>query len=936
MADRLKIEVILSAFDRASTPFRKITDQSKQTTAALRQNQNELKSLKRLQQDVSGFRAQERALAESGQQLEQQRRALRALQSQYNAAEAPTKKQTAELRKQSAALARLQNDTDAQRRALDAQRAKMQAAGISTAKLALHERDLANRIDAANRMIDKQRGKLDQLAQAHRRMQTAKERLSRAQSAAGAAGGIGASSGAAAVATAAGPLLAVKAYAQWEDAMLGVARQVPGARDAAGNLTRVYFDMGDAITGLSKRLPMAATEIAALVEAGARMGIKGQANLIAFAETTAIASTAFELPAAEIGDNMAKIAGVYKIPIANIRALGDTLNWLDDNTQSKGGDIIDVLQRMGDVADKMSYGQAAALGSTFLSLGTMPEVAASAGRAMVRELAVAQIQGKRFQAGIKALGLDSSEIQRSMSRDATGTIFRVLEAIKRAAPDQQTALATQLFGDEYGDDAAKLANNLKEYRKQLDLVESAQARGSMQKEADARLRNLSARWQLLKNSAFDAGKTFGATVAPALVQLIDRGTRMLGVVTAWVQRNPELAAGMMKVAIGGAAVLAVVSGVALSVSALLGPLAMARYAVTTLGIRFGPLLSNIMPLARNAIPMLLQGARLLLPLLGGISAPVLAIGAAVGVVALLIWKYWQPIKAFMSGVFQGIGDAARPVLAQLSQAMAPLRPVWDWFAGILGKVWGWVRQLFTPFQATNQELQNATNYGRIAGQVLGTVLLNPIRQTIGVVATLARWLRVAFDYSPLGAIMRNWTAITTFLSGLWPRMKTIGGQIVQGLIDGVLSKFGLVTSVMGRLAGLLPGTTKKALEVRSPSRVFAQIGDFAMQGLAGGLQRSAGLPLGAMGMVNTGLRRVAAGAALSAAVAPSFAIDTRPALQRPSSPAAMAGLHIGELNIHVASGADARSIATEVRAELEALMRERQARSRSALSDYGN
>lgn len=938
MANDLKIEVILAAFDRATAPFRKVTDQAKQTAAALRANQSEMKALRRLQQDVSGYRDQERALADSGQRLEQQRRALRALQTQYNAAEAPTKKQTAELRKQSTALTRLQRDTDAQRRALDAQRAKLEASGVSTAKLAHHERDLAQRMDATNRMIDKQRGKLDRLAKTQRQMQAAQDKLGRAQGVAGAAGSLGAGSGAAAVAAGAGPLAAVKAYATWEDAMLGVARQVPGARDDAGHLTRVYFDMGNAITLLSKRIPMAATEIAALVEAGARMGIKGQQNLLAFAETTAIASTAFELPADEIGDNMAKIAGVYKIPIANIRDLGDTLNWLDDNTQAKGADIIEVLQRMGDVADKMSYRQAAALGSTFLSLGTMPEVAATAGRAMVRELAVAEIQGKRFQAGMKALGLDSAEIQTAMSKDATGTIFRVLEAIKAAKPDQQTALATQLFGDEFGDDAAKLANNLDEYRRQLALVQAAEAKGSMQREADARLRNLSARWQLLKNSAFDAGKTFGAAVAPAMVQLIDRGTRMLDVVTAWAQRNPELAAGLMKLAIGGAAVLAVVSGVALSVSALLGPLAMARYAVTTLGIRFAPLLSNIMPLARNAIPMLLQGARLLLPLLGGISAPVLAVGAAIGIVALLIWKYWQPIKAFMTGVFQGIGDAARPVLAELSQALAPLRPVWDWFAGILGKVWGWVKQLFTPFQATNQELQNATNYGRIAGQVLGTVLLGPMRLTVGVVSTLARWLRVAFDYSPLGGLMRNWTAVTSYLSGLWQRMKTIGGQIMQGLVDGMLANFAMVTNVARRIGNLLPDTVRTKLGIHSPSRVFATIGDHTMQGLAGGLQRSAGLPLGALGMVQANMRRIAAGAALGAVAAPAVAIDTRPPLQRPVAAAgapAMA-LHIGELHIHPTPGSDPRGIAAEVRRELEAMMREQHARQRSALGDYGN
>ncbi|OWC74054.1 phage tail tape measure protein, partial [Escherichia coli] len=69
---------------------------------------------------------------------------------------------------------------------------------------------------------------------------------------------------------------------------------------------------------------------------------------------------------------------LYKIPTRNIEQLGDALNYLDDNAMSKGADIIDVMQRLGGVADRLDYRKAAALGSTFLTLGAAPEVAASA------------------------------------------------------------------------------------------------------------------------------------------------------------------------------------------------------------------------------------------------------------------------------------------------------------------------------------------------------------------------------------------------------------------------------------------------------------------------------------------------------------------------------------------------------------------------------
>jgi TP901 family phage tail tape measure protein len=81
---------------------------------------------------------------------------------------------------------------------------------------------------------------------------------------------------------------------------------------------------------------MATNDIAALVEGGARMGIQGKADLLEFARVAALASTAFDLPADQLAEDMGKIANVYKIPIKDIQKLGDTINYLDDNAQSKG------------------------------------------------------------------------------------------------------------------------------------------------------------------------------------------------------------------------------------------------------------------------------------------------------------------------------------------------------------------------------------------------------------------------------------------------------------------------------------------------------------------------------------------------------------------------------------------------------------------------
>lgn len=938
MSDELKIEVVLAAFDRATAPFRKVSDQARATTVALRANQNELKSLKRLQQDVSGYRAQERALSTSAAKVVAQHRALLTLQAQYNGLDAPTKKQTAELKRQTVALSKLQVETDDQRRSLDAARVKMEAAGVSTAKLAIHERDLERRIQSANQGIDRQRTKLDQLAQMNRKVRAAQDALSRSQATASTAGGIGARAGAGAAIVGGAALAPVVAFARQQSA----AAQLQASMMAADGKVSAEYGRIDALAkSLGNRLPGNTADFYEMFTMLRRQGMSSQVILGGLGKATAYLGAQLRIPYTEAAEFSAKLQDATRTGERDMLSLSDVIQ----RTFYLGVDQNNMLQGFSKLSPALTtirmHGlQAAEALAPLLVMADQAGMVGEAAGNAYRKVFQYSLDIKKLGKANALLSGTGVQLDFSNGKGEFGGIekmFAQLQQLKGINTQDRLAVITKLFGD----DAETLQvvsllidKGIGGYR-QTQQKMAAQA--GLQQRVNSQLGTVASLWDSASGTFQNVLAAAGETVRPETERLMramsSAGERM----QVWIRANPELAAGLMKVAIGGAAVMAVVSGIGLTVSAVLGPLAVAKYAVTTLGLRFGPLLSNIMPLARNALPMLMQGARLLVPLLGGISAPVLLVGAAIAGVALLIWKFWGPIKAFMSGVFQGIGDAAGPVMAQLSQALAPLRPVWDWFAGILGDVWGWVKKLFTPFQATNQELQNATNYGRIAGQVLGTVLLTPLRTTIGVVSTLARWLRVAFDYSPLGAIMRNWTAITAYLSGLWAKMKAIGGQIMQGLVEGIKSEFALVSAIANKVGALLPDTVRAKLGIRSPSRVFMAIGDHTMQGLAGGLQRSAGLPLGAMGMVQTNLRRIAAGAAIGTAAASGLSIDTRPPLQRSAAPtAASGGLHISALHINAAPGMDVQALGAEVRRQLEALMRDQQARGRSALTDYGD
>lgn len=252
---------------------------------------------------------------------------------------------------------------------------------------------------------------------------------------------------------------------------------------------------------------------------------------------------------------------------------------------SKGADIIDVMQRLGGVADRLDYRKAAALGSTFLTLGAAPEVAASAANAMVRELSIATMQSKSFFEGMNLLKLNPEVIEKQMTKDAMGTIQRVLEKVNALPQDKRLSAMTMLFGKEFGDDAAKLANNLPELQRQLKLTAGNDALGSMQKESDINKDSLSAQWLLVKTGAQNTFSSLGETLRQPLMDILYTVKSVTGALRRWVEANPELTGTLMKASAVVAAVTVGLGTLAVALAAVLGPLAVIRLGFSVLGIK---------------------------------------------------------------------------------------------------------------------------------------------------------------------------------------------------------------------------------------------------------------------------------------------------------------------------------------------------------------
>jgi TP901 family phage tail tape measure protein len=913
MTDKLRLEFLLSAIDKVTAPLKQISAGSNATSRALKAARDQLKELNAQQSNISSYTRQREAVRQSSEELARAQDKLRGLREQLQKMDAPSAAFQKSFVNASAAVEKLTNKHNAQRSELQRLIPLIKSTGADTRNLGTTERRLKTEIEAANKAIQSQKDRLTALAKQQERVSRAQKNYSKGRELAGNAAVAGASAGAVGAATGMPILGMVKNYSRFEDAMAGVAKQVEGARDGNGQLTQTYYEMATAIKKMAETIPMATTDIAALVEGGARMGIQGKDDLLEFARVAATAATAFDLPAEEVGaeevgENLARIANLYKLPIKNVSQLGDAINFLDDNAMSKGADIIDVMQRTAGITASvgMSFKDAAALGSTFLTLGASSEIAASATNAMIRELAIATQQPKRFVEGLKSIGLEAKAVQDGMAKDATGTIKTVLDAVNKLPKGEQLGVMTQLFGKEYGDDAAKLAANMGEYRRQLELVNGAdnapKRDGSMQREGDIRADQLSARWEMSQNRMFNLSSALGATLRPALIELITGFNGVLERVNAWATANPGLVLGILKVGAGIAALSIGFSTVALSLATTLGPFLAVRYGLSLIGIRLPSLIGLLFNLGSKVLPVVGQAfmwiGRLLMA--NPIGLAITAIAAA----AYLIYANWDKVKAYFASAWAEIKLG---------------------FSGGIG----------------------------------------------GILQTLANFSPIGLIYQAFSAVM-NYMGVE--LPG---RFTEFGGMIISGLVNGITNAMGSVKTAISDAGSSTIDWFKEKLGIHSPSRVFAELGGFTMAGLAQGVTEGqngpmeavkavgelmtqagtvtigaitnagaalspvgAGATTGSGGMLESIMgagKRLAQAGAMAVGIGGAqgaIAVDNRPPISPAAAPAAtqMAPDQI-IINIHPAPGLDAAAIARAVSAELDKRQHAKQAKGRSALFD---
>nr|WP_314583851.1 phage tail tape measure protein [uncultured Pseudomonas sp.] len=198
--------------------------------------------------------------------------------------------------------------------------------------------------------------------------------------------------------------------------------------------------------------------------------------------------------------------------------------------------------------------------------------------------------------------------------------------------------------------------------------------------------------------------------------------------------------------------------------------------------------------------------------------------------------------------------------------------------------------------------------------------------------------KLILDFSPIGLFYRAFAAVMNYFGFELPAKFTeLGGMMMQGLVNGITSGLGAVkNAVMGAGESAIK-FFKEKLDIHSPSRVFATLGEFTMQGLAIGLGKGEGSPLAqiadtAKRIASAGTVALGIGTAATPALANGITFDDRPAMSA-AAPAAPTGGDTYHFHFAGAPGQDPQALERQIRGIMARIESEKAARGRSSLKD---
>lgn len=705
MSDRnLNIKVSLSAANKLSSPVSAaqrsaagLATQIKATHASIRNLQSQSKTFERLSNSVN----------KNSQAYETAKNKVKALRDQY-----PPLTQQTEEQKKALAAARLERDRygrtlDKEKQKLNTVTATLYRHGISARQSGDATAQVTRRTEIYNRQLDEQRRRLNAVTRAQGQYAKSKELRNKL-----------ATGGAIATASGAGALYAgaritapgrdfdegmstVQALTRLDknSPQLAMLRQQARELGASTAYTSTDVAAGQKFLAMAGFTPDA---IKAALGGVLNMGLAGDMDLGEASDIGSNVLTQFQLKAEDMNRVSDVLTATFTRSNTDLRQLGETMTYAGPIAAQLGVSLESMAAMAGTMADNGIRGSMA---GTSLRAG-LSRMVAPVGKG---------------QAALDKLGVSVKDASGKL-RDADEILKDVGKSMRKFDQASQIRMKKDIFGEEAMVGMGAVIDAVMNGRYDALKTANMGAEGEADKNAKVKIDNLKGDLKQLQSAWEDLGIEIQENVDSPLRRVTQSLTGFIGKVGQWMKEHPKTTQALAVGAIAIATLVTALGALALAAATVIVPFAAMRLSLFMLTGAQG--FGGLIAAGSSAINLIGGGFSLLLSPVGLFVAAIVAAG-------VLIYQYWEPIKAFFSGFWDGFTSALAPIGVAFSATFAPFAPIFDGISNAVSKVWNWFKELLSPVQLSTEELKSCTEAGQVFGDVVGkaiSALLFPIQQ----------------------------------------------------------------------------------------------------------------------------------------------------------------------------------------------------------------
>jgi TP901 family phage tail tape measure protein len=699
MSNNLVLRVAFNLINGATRPLQNIMAGSNQLAASLKTTRDKLKALDKVQKDIGAFREMRAGVSASSAQMAAAQARVASLAQAMQAAGTPTKAMTRDFEKAKQAAAQLKAAHEQQQGQLQQLRTRLSGAGIDTRNLSQHERDLRANITSTNAAMLTQQSRLTELAARERRLGEARDRMNATKATAGKMAGAGAAMAVAGAGATAALTVPVSAYAKAEDS----ATQLQVALMRAGATVPPEFEKINALAmKLGDRLPGTTSDFQDMMTMLNRQGISAQSILGGMGEATAYLGVQLKKAPNEAAEFAAKMQDATRTTEKDMMGLMDVIQrtfylGVDDNNMLQG---FSKLSPAMDTLKQKGLEGAKALAPLLVMADQAGMKGEAAGNAF-RKIFQMSMDKKKIAKGNKELA-PGKQLEFTDGKGEFGgldNMFKQLDKLKGLTTQKRLGVLKEVFGDDAETLQAIALMMDKGVAGYSEVQGKMSAQASLQERVNKQLGTLKNLWEATTGTFTNGMVAFGESISPELKATTEWLGDMAQKMGAWARENPRMAGGIMKTAAALALLLTAGGALLLMAASILGPMAMLKFSMTTLGMQ-GGLLANVCrmlvaPLRAVGMAVMFIGRAL-------IANPVGAIIMAIAVAGFLIYKYWEPIKAFFGGLWDQVKAAFAGGLGGIAALIVNFSPMglfYQAFAGLMNWFGVSMPAKFTEFGA---------------------------------------------------------------------------------------------------------------------------------------------------------------------------------------------------------------------------------------------